>query len=452
MRKYGRVSVSQLSRPVPVRTAFHRVVPAGVRARLGGRPEGGALAVAALGAVVLSIPGGNLQGIEGPGRLPEWPVVAVTAVVCAGLVMLRRRPRAAAVLATAGAVALAAAGYLMTSMLLAPLVVAMFRLTVRAGARAAAPCAGGAALLLAAVGLAAAPPGRDAEVAFLGPVFCMLATVGFGSWVRLRADYLRILQARAEQAERDREQEARRRVAEERTRIARELHDVVAHHLALAHAQAGTARHLLHSRPDQVEDLLASLTRTTSSALRDLKATVGLLRQPQDVPDPDDAPPEPAPGLAQLPGLTGSFAAAGLVVSVEVDGERRPLSPAVDLTAYRIVQEALTNVTRHSGARSARVRLAYRPDGLRITVTDPGGPGPATAREDGTGGGFGLIGLRERAHSVGGRLHAAPLPAGGFEVRAELPLRPCPPGTSALPAAPAVSAVPGVSAAPGVPR
>jgi len=226
----------------------------------------------------------------------------------------------------------------------------------------------------------------------------------------VRRAYLQAAHARAEYAEQTREEEARRRVAEERMRIARELHDVVAHHLALANAQAGTAAHIARTHPEQARRILAELTNSTSSALRELKATVGLLRQAGD----SDAPLEPAPRLAQLPGMAASLESAGLTVTVVTDGEPRWLSPGVDLTAFRIVQEALTNVTKHAAAKEARVRLAYSRDRLTITVTDEGDG--ATSAATGPNGGFGLIGMRERALSVGGRLRTGRRPEGGFQV------------------------------------
>ncbi len=198
-------------------------------------------------------------------------------------------------------------------------------------------------------------------------------------------------------------------------RIARELHDVVAHHMALANAQAGTAAHLVRTRPEQAARILTELGTTTSSALRELQSTVGLLRQSDD---PDDSL-EPSPGLARLPELAAAFAAAGLRVGIAVDGEERPLSPGADLTAFRIVQEALTNVTKHTAAGAAEVRLAYSHDRLTLTVSDDGG---AVPHSPAPGGGFGLIGMRERARTAGGSLRAGHRPGGGFAVSAELPL------------------------------
>ncbi|MFE6664261.1 sensor histidine kinase [Streptomyces sp. NPDC057697] len=256
----------------------------------------------------------------------------------------------------------------------------------------------------------------------IGTLSCVLLAGAVGESVRNRRDHLAAVEARAELAERTREEEARQRVAEERTRIARELHDIVAHHIALAHAQAATAAYLLRSKPDQAQGMLDQLAGTTSSALRELKATVGLLRREGE----PETPLEPTPGLARLPELIASFEHTGLAVSVTVEGEARPLPPGADLTAYRIVQEALTNVTKHAGGATASVRLGYSRRLLTLTVSDDGHAPPTTGTPGTTGTtgtpGYGLIGMRERALSAGGRLAAGHRADGGFEVTTELPL------------------------------
>jgi signal transduction histidine kinase len=201
-------------------------------------------------------------------------------------------------------------------------------------------------------------------------------------------------------------------------RIARDLHDVVAHHLALANAQAGTAAHLTRTDPEQAHRILTDLTATTSAALRELNGTVGVLRRPDD----PEAPLAPTPGLGQLPELTVACESAGLTVTVATEGVPGPLDPGVDLTAYRIVQEALTNVSKHAAVDAAHIRLVYEEAHLTITVTDDGAPDPGGP--PGPGRGFGLIGMRERAQSVGGCLSAGRRPEGGFEVTTDLPLRP----------------------------
>jgi signal transduction histidine kinase len=272
--------------------------------------------------------------------------------------------------------------------------------------------------LLVGTALVFGPADQPIDLKTISPAAWLLLPAVLGTSVRLRRAYAEAMNARAEHAERTREEEARHRVAEERVRIARELHDVVAHHLALANAQAGTAAHLVRNRPEQAQQILTDLIGTTSSALREMKGTVGLLRQAGDA----DAPLEPAPGLSRLPELTAALATAGLKVTVTTEGTARPLSPGVDLTAYRIVQEALTNVTKHAATSAARVRLSYSYDRLTIRVTDDGGGTAATPAPAQSG--FGLIGMHERARSVGGQVSAGLRPEGGFEVTTELPLHP----------------------------
>ncbi len=242
-----------------------------------------------------------------------------------------------------------------------------------------------------------------------------------GHAARTRRGYLAAVEERARRAEESRELEARRRVAEERVRIARELHDLVAHQITLANAQATVAAHFFDSRPEQTRVSLRELVETTGQALDELRATVGLLRQTGDT---DSGVPEgPAPGLARLPDLLESFRRAGLEVAVREEGRARALPPGVDLTAYRIVQEALTNVTKHASGRGARVGLDWGGGRLTVTVTDDGAPRP-DPRPVGPAPGYGLIGLRERAAAVGGDLKAGPREKGGFLVTAHLPLPP----------------------------
>ncbi|WP_329027419.1 sensor histidine kinase [Streptomyces sp. NBC_00690] len=258
-----------------------------------------------------------------------------------------------------------------------------------------------------------------------------------GDAVRSRRAFVDAIRERAERAERTREEEARRRVAEERLRIARDLHDVVAHHIALVNVQAGVAAHVMDRRPDQAKEALAHVREASRSALNELRATVGLLRQSGD----PEAPTEPAPGLAVLDALVTTFRQAGLPVEVaRADDGARPPS-AVDLAAYRIIQEALTNVQKHAGREAtAEVSVIRVGATLEVTVLDngkapelcpagcadhPGGPLPPAADpsdSESGGGGHGLLGMRERVTALGGRLSAGPRYGGGFRVQAILPL------------------------------
>jgi signal transduction histidine kinase len=236
-----------------------------------------------------------------------------------------------------------------------------------------------------------------------------------GRLARHRQAHLAYVEERALRAEVSRDSEARRKVGEERIRIARELHDLVAHQITLANAQANVAAHLFGTNPDKARTSLDEVVETTRHALDELRATVGLLRQHDDAP----TPPEPAPGLALVPMLLESFRLAGLEVSVHHDGTAIPLPPAVDLTAYRIIQEALTNVTKHATARSAEVRLTWDTERVGISISDDGVRSHSPLEHSP---GYGLIGLRERTTAVGGSLTAGPRPEGGFIVTAHLPL------------------------------
>jgi signal transduction histidine kinase len=224
---------------------------------------------------------------------------------------------------------------------------------------------------------------------------------------------------RARRAEQDRENEANRRVAEERLRIARELHDAVGHHVALINVQAGALACMLDDEDrSQARESVSHIQRASEEALEDLRLTVGLLRGPG--PEPAE-PAEPVPGLDRLEELLCSFAGVGLRVTREVTGQVRPLPDAVELTAYRVIQESLTNARKHADCDAAVVRLGYAPGELRLAVEDQGRAVTAAGRD--TPEGHGIVGMRERVAALGGRLSAGPGPDGGYRVFAELPLR-----------------------------
>ncbi|MEU9163687.1 sensor histidine kinase [Streptomyces sp. NPDC048424] len=242
-----------------------------------------------------------------------------------------------------------------------------------------------------------------------------------GDAVRSRRAFVDAIRERAERAERTRDEEARRRVAEERLRIARDLHDVVAHHIALVNVQAGVAAHVMDKRPDQAKEALAHVRDASRSALNELRATVGLLRQSGD----PEAPTEPAPGLGVLEELVDTFRHAGLPVKVIVqldDGGAGALPAAVDLAAYRVIQEALTNVRKHAGPGArAEVSVVRVGPSVEVTVLDDGGAGASAAEPADPGGGHGLLGMRERAGALGGSCFAGPRFGGGYRVHAILP-------------------------------
>jgi len=221
----------------------------------------------------------------------------------------------------------------------------------------------------------------------------------------------------AREAERRaRQDEMRRRSYEERLRIAREVHDVVGHGLAVINLQAAVALHVVGRRPEQAEVALAAIKRSSKEALEELRGTLAVFRQPQ--PDHPDAAWRPAPGLGQLDALVAAVAEGGLAVEVAVTGERADLPAVVDLAAYRIVQESLTNVVRHAGPATATVRVGYAPGAVVVEIADTGRGRPSGAAGPA---GQGIAGMRERAAAVGGTLEAGPSAEGGFRVRARLP-------------------------------
>jgi signal transduction histidine kinase len=224
----------------------------------------------------------------------------------------------------------------------------------------------------------------------------------------------RSLRERREHTEALRASAAAEAVTSERLRIARDLHDLVAHSIGVIAVQAGAGRRVIDSRPEVARGALEAIETTSRETLAGLRRTVASLRRTGT--DPDAPPPASAPGLADVDSIAGSAAAAGLRVDVCSAGYSRPLPAEVDLAAYRIIQEAVTNAVRHSGGGECRVSIEYRDDALVIDVSDSGRGGPPAV------GGFGITGMRERATLLGGDLAAGPRPEGGFRVRARLPL------------------------------
>jgi signal transduction histidine kinase len=377
-----------------------------------------AMVLALMGCAAL---GGSLTMPSADPPDQDKTATVLMGVACLVLLKHRTHPRTAVVVAGVSTVAAVALGYLVTPLLLAPVMAALYWLAALTDRRSTRVY--GLTTLVALTLAAVFSPSMNHISLLLrtiGPVFWLMLPLAAGKMTQLRRAYLQSVQARAERAERTREEEARLRVTEERMRIARELHDVVAHHMALANAQAGTAAHLALTSPEQTKKILTDLTGTTSSALRELKATLGLLRDNDDTPGSPAL--DPSPGLARLPELVAACESAGLEVTTATVGEPQPLSPGVDLTAFRIVQEALTNVTKHAAAEAAHVRLEYTHSRLLITVVNDGPSKPEAVQ----GRGFGIMGMRERAQSIGGELRAGPRPQGGFEVATALPLQPSP--------------------------
>ncbi|WP_425248130.1 sensor histidine kinase [Streptomyces sp. NEAU-NA10] len=336
------------------------------------------------------------------------PFARVLLLVAAGLLLWRHRHPVPVVFGTAAATAVyLGAGYPYGPILLTVAVACVA--AVAAGHRRAAWTA---LALLWAVHLLVAhwlyrwlPPSGDEPASFGQEI--VVAT-----WVVVIVAVAELVRTRREQWARERAeraQAARRRADEERLRIARELHDVLAHSLSVINVQAGVGLALLDSHPEQARTALTTIKSASKEALGEVRQVLDTLRTP------GDAPRAPAPGLDRLPELVEQAARAGLTVAVT--GEPPRLPPGTDLAAFRIVQEALTNVVRHSGSRHARVRLDQAGGTLRLRIDDDG---PA-AHTDAGGGGNGLAGMRERAAALGGTIEAGPRDDGGFRVLAVLP-------------------------------
>jgi signal transduction histidine kinase len=296
-----------------------------------------------------------------------------------------------------------------------------------AGRRVRLACGVAAGTALVAVALPWAPAAVRLEL--LG-----FLVVGAGAWLigavlRGRRDRMVRLAEYAERVERERDLQARRAVADERLRIARELHDVVAHNLSVVVVQAQALRPVLDRDPRRALSMASLIEETGREALEEMRHLLGVLRasdgaEPAD-PDRLDADRlDPQPGLDALEGLVAQVRQAGLTVSLTTSGEPRRLPPAIELSAYRIVQEALTNVLRHAGPARAAVAVGYRDDELVLDVTDDGrGAAAGLDHLPVPGSGHGLVGMRERVALFGGRLSTGPRAGGGFAVRARIPLR-----------------------------
>ncbi|SBT95880.1 Signal transduction histidine kinase [Streptomyces sp. DI166] len=292
-----------------------------------------------------------------------------------------------------------------------------------------------ASRLALGVGLCAAPlaqlrwPEREAN-ALQYLAIIVFTTVPFalawvlGDSIRTRRAYFAELEERASRLEKEREAQAKVAVAAERARIARELHDVVAHNVSVMVVQADGAAYVLDAAPDQAKKALETISSTGRQALAEMRRLLGVLRTGEHQESGEYVP---QPDVEQIDDLVQQCRSAGLPVDFKVEGTPRPLPSGVELTAYRIVQEALTNTRKHGGPNAgASVRLVYFDDGLGLLVEDDGKGAPHELYEEGgiDGQGHGLIGMRERVGMVGGTLDAGPRPGGGFRISALLPLKP----------------------------
>ena len=258
-------------------------------------------------------------------------------------------------------------------------------------------------------------PGRETSATFGAIIAAMLSVGiwGLGAYAQTQRRYRRELEERAASAEREREQLARIAVHEERASIARELHDIVAHSVSVMLVGVRGARDVLRITPDAADDTLARVERSGEQSLAELRRILALLREPAQT-----AESHPQPSLAELDELVASYRTAGLPARLEVIGEPMPLPSGVELSIYRIVQEALTNALKHSDPTNVTVTLAFRDSRLELEVVDDG----TTATTDAATTGQGLIGMRERLALLGGELETGPREGGGFRVAARLPV------------------------------
>jgi signal transduction histidine kinase len=363
-------------------------------------------------------PAAHVQNLPPPGGF------AYGCVVVGALAVAVRRLAPTVVLAvcTAGTGA-----YLMTGNPYGPvlfsLAVALYTVAAHRPLRFSAPAAGTAFVVLLGCDFIGAGAGLDV----VGPI---------GAWIAAPLAIGVVVRVSREQVLTSRRDEARRQADAERLRVAQEVHDVVGHGLSAINMQAEIALHLMARQPGRAEEALIAISRTSRESLEELRATLGAVRRGDDLDDRT-----PVPGLARLDALVDRTRAVGVPVTLDVNGPLDGLSVTVDLTAYRIVQESLTNVLRHAGPATAAVDISVVDDTLTVEVTDTGGgnarvdgDGAARSRAGGNGaggiraggiregGGHGLAGMRERVTALGGSLAAGPRPEGGFAVSATLPV------------------------------
>jgi signal transduction histidine kinase len=362
---------------------------------------------AAIAAVVglVTIVSVLVEDSNDPGVSLTAAGVALIVAQCVPLVWRRRDPLAVMLVVVAAGVAYGIAELPDPAIGFAP-VLAVYTLAAHEPRSLTVPW-GLAGVAVGAISLAVS---RDADAADVAVNYFVFVT----AWVA--GDTVRSQRERVALVDAQREEEARRAVADERVRIARDLHDVVAHHLSVIVVQAEAAQEVLATRPDRAVDAMGTVADTARTALGELRLVVGVLRS--------DGGRAPQPDLDAVDDLVASVRQAGLAVAVRTEGEPRAVGGVVGVAAYRVVQEALTNVLRHAAAGQAEVALAYGDDTLVVTVSDDGRGGRAPAPD--RPGGHGLAGMRERVTVLGGSLDAGPRAEGGFAVRARLPLAPSP--------------------------
>jgi signal transduction histidine kinase len=360
-----------------------------------------ALGCAALSILILA---GLHPGVSS-GRGKVVLVLALVHTLC--LFWRRRGPWTVLAINLASGLAVAFLGYPMVVLHLTPLL-ALYAVASQVPNRESVwgLAAAAGALIVAEVTL-----GNPSDMGTVtGNLIGLLAAWYMGTSIFSRQDYVRRLEERTKELQEAREDLADQAVANERMRIARELHDVVAHSLSIIAVRAGIGAHVIDQNPEEARTALKTAEEVSRKALDEMRRLLGVLR------DGDGAALAPLPGLAELPSLIERISETGPQVDLRIEGTQEELAAGLDLTAYRIIQESLTNVMKHAGASRARVMLTFDPGRLTIEVVDDGS---APYRANGSG--LGLRGMKERAELFGGTLEAGPLKNGGFRVHATLP-------------------------------
>jgi signal transduction histidine kinase len=379
-------------------------------------------AVTVLMAFVYVVVWKDLAKIDGP----HWAVATIVAVCVLPAAARRRWPRTVLVMVVAGQAVATTFGANPQPALAVAFV--MYLIPLRFPRREALWWLAGTLLTLTA-GLVAfhsrahiTAQVRNATGVLLISGLLITVTWMIGYSGRQQRTYTANLQQQAQRQAREELAEARRAISDQRLRIARELHDVVAHTMSLIAVQAGVANYVINDNPHEAARALSSIEQTSRGALHEMRVLLGVLRTDDGSATSaagHDGDLVPVPGLADLDGLIERTVHAGLRVDLDVRGQRSPLSAGLDLAAYRVIQEAITNVIKHAATNRCRVTIAYQEDFLTLEVTDSGSGQHDSGNQTA---GHGIVGMRERVGMYGGQLHAAPLPGHGFQVTARFPL------------------------------
>ena len=392
----------------------------GVRHSLGSKPwiSDALVAVATLAVTAVAQPPPFDRFLQVNQGAPYWVILVAC---CAALVFRRRVPGLVWIVVISLTLLEVFIAHGPTSAI-APALVANYTLAARTDRRTAIWSGLVAAAAITITSAAQQGIGWSSPI-----VYAMLAWIvmssAIGDAARSRREIIKVAQERALRAEQSREEEAQRRVTEERVRIARELHDVIAHHIAVINVQAGVAEHLLTSDAPKARESLGYVRDSSRLVLSELATMLGLLRTDSDTADGRAVDTTPTPRITDVGALVDSFTVSGLAADLSINGDPLELSSAVELTTYRLIQEALTNAHKH-GTGSASVTLAYTVQALDITVVNPTRPDAAGDRQEMADEGFGMIGMRERVSAVGGSITAGTDGASRFVVQARLPVLP----------------------------